>query len=259
MKRPKIGLALGGGVVRGFSHIGVLYALEEAGIPIDVVTGASVGSIMGYGLAAGLKAAHLEQMAEGLGWFSFARPVLPQKGFVSFDRLRDWLVNTFGDLYFEDLALPFAVMTTDMETGEPFPLHHGPVAPVVQASCSVPGFVEPVRLHGRLLADGGIANNLPMQAARELGADYVIGVDIFQHEYHRHLGPLAAGLAAVEIMVQHSGRGIAERECIIRPKLQNVTYFNFNERQKLIDLGREATLASLPEIHSELAQLAEQH
>lgn len=255
INRPKIGLTLGGGVIRGFAHVGIVSVLEQENIPIDFVSGTSVGALIGYAVAAGMKADHITQMAEGLGWLNFARPVWPRKGFVNFAGLEEWLIGRFGDLHFCDLARPFAVITSDLETGEPFVIDQGPIAPAIRASCSVPGVVEPVRYMGRILGDGGISNNLPTREVRQLGADYVIAVDIFKHAYHRHLGPLAAGLAAVEIMVQHSGSGMEHAECIIRPEMENVTYFRFGKRPQLTELGRLATVKALPEIRRELAAM----
>jgi NTE family protein len=253
--RPKIGLTLGGGVIRGFAHVGVVEVLEEENIPIDFVSGASVGSLIGYAVAAGMKAQHITEMAHGIGWLNFARPVWPMSGFVNFAGLEKWLVETFGDLHFSDLARPFVVVASDLESGEPFVIDHGPVAPAIRASCSVPGFVEPYRYMGRSLCDGGISNNLPTREVRQLGADYVIAVDIFKHAHNRRLGPLAAGLAAVEIMVQHSGSGMEHAECIIRPELENVTYLRFGKRPMLTEIGRRAARAALPEIRRELAAI----
>lgn len=253
--RPKIGLTLGGGVIRGFAHVGVVEVLENENIPIDFVSGASVGALIGYAVAAGMKAQHFVKIAEGIGWLHFARPVVPRKGFVDFSGLESWLIETFGDLHFCDLARPFVVVASDLETGKPFVIDHGPVAPAIRASCSVPGFVEPYEYMGHILCDGGISNNLPTREVRQLGADYVIAVDIFKHAYDRRLGPLAPGLAAVEIMVQHSGSGMEHAECIIRPELENVTYLRFDKRPELTEFGRRATRQYLPEIRRELAAM----
>ncbi|MEZ4645232.1 MAG: patatin-like phospholipase family protein [Chloroflexota bacterium] len=150
--RSHVGLALGGGVVRGFAHVGVLSVLDEAGIPIDYIAGASVGAIIGAAYATGMKLPHIAQMAEGLQWLRLAKPVLSRDGLVSFAKLEAWLAQTFGHLHFEDLTHPFVIVATDLETAEPVVLDSGPLAPAIRASCSVPGVVTPLRLNGRLSA-----------------------------------------------------------------------------------------------------------
>ncbi|MCA9961863.1 MAG: patatin-like phospholipase family protein [Anaerolineales bacterium] len=254
--RSHVGLALGGGVVRGFAHVGVLSVLDEAGIPIDYIAGASVGAIIGAAYATGMKLPHIAQMAEGLQWLRLAKPVLSRDGLVSFAKLEAWLAQTFGHLHFEDLTHPFVIVATDLETAEPVVLDSGPLAPAIRASCSVPGVVTPLRLNGRLLCDGGISNNLPVAPLRQLGADYVIGVDIFQHAAQwPYLGPLGRGLAAIEIMVEHSGGGLEKADCLIAPDLSGKTYIRFGKREELIALGRAATKKQIPLIRQQLQQL----
>ena len=254
-RKPKIGLALGGGVVRGFAHLGVLEVLEAEGLEIEFVGGTSVGAIMAYCYAAGMSIAHMKEMAEELGWWKLARPIVPRQGFISFDLLEEYLIRTLGHLHFEDLARPLVVMAADAYTGEGVALTHGPVAPAVCASCSVPGFVQPKQLNGRYLVDGAIACNVPIDAVRGLGADYVIGVDIFEQADHTRLGPLGLGLTAMESLVRRSGNGLSHAECLITPHLQHTTYINFNKRHELMSHGRTAAQASLPEIRTELAAM----
>ncbi len=253
--RPRVGIALSGGIVRGFVHLGVLQVLEEAGIAIDVVGGSSVGALIGYCYAAGMSLDQIDHFSADLSWSRMARPVFPREGLVSFDGLEGWLVETLGDLHFADLARPFVVSTTDLESGEPVGFTSGPVAPAVRASCSVPGFVSPTHFEGRVLGDGGISKNTPAQAVRELGADYVIGVDVFYPTLRRRLGPLGPGLAAIEIMVQRSGSGREEADCLITPCLEGVTWVDFGQRGELIDYGREAAAAKIDEIRTELRAL----
>lgn len=249
----RVGIALSGGVVRGFAHIGALRVLEEAGIPVHAVAGTSVGAIMGAIYATGMRLSYVEEMATDMQWLRVAAPTLSGEGLFSFDRLEAWLEELFGHLYFEDLAIPFAAVATDMETGEPVMLRSGPLAPAVRASCSVPGVVTPRRLNGRLLCDGGISNNLPVTAVRQLGADYVIGVDVFRHAPRwPRLGPLGRGLTAVEIMVEHAGGGLNEADCLIAPDLSGKTYVRFGRRDELKQLGQHATQACLRQICQDL-------
>jgi NTE family protein len=252
--RPKIGLALGGGAVRGFAHIGVLQVLEDANIPIDMVSGTSVGSVIGALYCAGMPLSMIEKIAVDVNWWQFARPTLSRDGLVSFAPLEKWLESQLGPLYFEDLATPLAITATDMLTGSTVVFDSGPLAPAVRASCSVPGLVTPVRQNGRILCDGAISDNVPGDVLYERGADFVIGVDVFRSAYKRplHLGPLGRGLTAVEILVRQSGAGLKNVDCLISPELSGFTYTRFSKRKELIELGRLATIPHLNCIEAQL-------
>jgi NTE family protein len=250
--RKKVGLALGGGVVRGMAHLGVLMALERGGVPIDIVTGTSVGSLIGAFYSTGRPLDELGQLANGLGWRHMIRPVFFGDGFFSFSGLEHWLVSQLGDLKFADLARPFAVVASDIDNWRPVVLREGRVAPAVRASCSVPGFIQPVEIGGRRLADGGITDNVPVDAARLLGADYVIGVNIFGGLPRKRRGPMAMGFAALETMVRWSGGGLVTADCLISPAIDDLSYIRFAHREKLIALGMAGAEEKLPEIRAAL-------
>jgi NTE family protein len=253
--RPRVGLALGGGVIRGFAHLGALAVLEEEEIPIDMIAGASAGAILGSIYAAGLPLPMIEKVADQITWWRLATPNFGWEGLVSFDKLERWLIDLIGDLHFQDLALPFVAVATDLETGEAVTLDSGPLAPAVRASCSVPGIVTPRHLNGRVLGDGGISNNLPVSPLRRRGANYVIGVDLFIPTYQRPwLGPLGRGAAAIEILVEHAGGGTEEADCLIEPDLSATTYVRTSAAAGLIARGREAALACLPQIREALGR-----
>ena len=248
----KVGLALGGGLVRGLAHVGVIAVLEEAGIPIDVIAATSAGAIVGAGYAAGLKAGELREMALGLRWYHIAIPVIPLRGFVSFVKLERWMMQLVRDLTFDQLAIPFAAVTTDIETGETVPVTEGRVAPAVRASCSVPGIVTPVRIDGRYLVDGAITDNLPVLAARELGAEYVIGVDVMQPTLRRQWGPIGYGFAGIELLIERAGGGAPLADCLLMPELAGATYIRFSRIHDLIARGEAAARAALPRIRADL-------
>jgi NTE family protein len=252
--RPKIGLALGGGAARGFAHIGVLQVLEDANIPIDMVSGTSVGSVIGAFYCAGVPLSMVEEIAVGVNWWQLARPTLSRDGLLSFAPLEKWLESQLGPLYFEDLATPLAITATDLLTGETVVFDSGPLAPAVRASCSVPGLVTPTHHEGRILCDGAVSDNVPGDVLYSMGADFVIGVDVFRSAYKRplHLGPLGRGLTAVEILVRKSGNGLKNADCLISPELSGATYVRFSKRPQLIELGRRATIPHLPCIEAQL-------
>ncbi len=251
--RPRVGIALGGGVVRGLAHIGVLAELDEAGIPIDVVAGTSVGAVVGALFAAGMSAAELEYIAGKIRWRDLARPVWPRQGLLSFEPLERTLVRLLGDVTFADLARPFAAVCTDMRTGRQVAIHEGRVAAAVRASASVPVAVEPLEQEPYLLADGVLVNNTPATVVRALGADYVIGVDILAPDFLRGGGVLGIGIMALEIAFANSGGCRAESDCLIAPRLGGLTYILFNELETFIRHGREAAAAALPQIRQALA------
>ena len=253
--KPKIGLALSGGGARGTMHVGVLSVLLEAGIPIDMVAGTSVGSLVGAAYCAGLPIDRLIAMSLSTSWKDLSRPTLSKHGFVDFARIEPWLKAIIGDVDIRDLAVPFAAVTADMEQGKMVVLREGSVATAVRASCSVPGLVTPVEVNGRYLSDGGIFDNLPVDVVRNMGADYVIGVDIFVPSNYRRMGALGIGLQSIETMVRHSGGRVEDADCLIVPDISGHAYHRFSKTQEFINLGAEATRQALPDIQAALGQL----
>ncbi len=248
----RVGLALSGGVARGPAHLGVLSVLEREGVDVAVTVGVSAGAIVAAIYCAGVKSASLAPLLETFGWRRIARPVWPRQGLFSFARLERWLTEIIGEVNFADLRKPLAISATDMVTGEPVALREGPVARAVHASCAVPGIIEPVEIGGRLLGDGGISNNLPARLAREMGADYVIGVDLFAPGVRPRLGPLGGLMFAVENMVRRSGGGLELVDCLIVPELAGASYHRFGLRDSMIKRGAEAAERALPQLRADL-------
>jgi NTE family protein len=176
-----VGYALGGGGARGLSHIGVLKVLEEHGIYPDAIAGTSIGALVGVLYAGGLKAAEIEEVALQVNWRRMALlvdPTVSLAGFVQGKRVTSLLKSILGDLSFPDLKLKFAAVATDIVSGEQVILTSGPVIDAVRASFSVPGILTPVRVGGRYLVDGGLVNEVPVGVCRQLGAEYVVGVNV---------------------------------------------------------------------------------
>jgi NTE family protein len=181
--KPSIGLALGGGGARGLAHVGVLKALEREGIPFDFIAGTSMGGIIGAMYAAGMSIGELEEEA-----LSIARPrnmlrfidlTLSHTGLVSGKALHDYLVEKLGgDLTFDELTIPLAVVAVDLISGREVHLHEGSVVDAVRATSAFPGVIDPVSISPYRFTDGGILNNVPADVAREMGADIVIAVDV---------------------------------------------------------------------------------
>ncbi len=251
--RPRVGLALSGGAARIPAHAGVLAVLaREPGLRVDVVAGTSAGAVIGAAFCAGLPQDEIERLALAASWGLVASLRRPHYGLLSFRKMEHRLMCVIGDAWFSDLRTPLAIVATDLETSEPVVLCEGRVVEAVRASCSGPGFFEPVRLRGRYLVDGGIADNLPAEAARAMGAEYVIGVDLFAPHWPRRLGPLGAGIMALETMVRRSGGGLSQVDCLIAPDLKGRSFVRFNRKADLMRLGREAAEAALPRIRADL-------
>ena len=241
-------MALGGGVARGPAHVGVLAVLDEAGIPIDFVSGSSAGSIVGALFAAGLSMQHIFNLVGYINWRTCASLVWPKEGFVSLYKLEAWLVEELGDIKIEDLKKPYCVTATDMQKGTAVRFTQGKLAPAVHASCCVPGFIRPIHMDGKILGDGSLVDTVPVDVLREMGADYVIGVDLFSSAIRPGWGSLGMGLTAIEILVERAGGGTWSADCLITPRLKGVSYLSFKHREKLIALGREAAQEKMPEI-----------
>jgi NTE family protein len=179
-RRPRIGLALGSGSARGLAHIGVLRALKEANIEVDLVAGTSMGAVIGAVFASG-KLDGLSARLCNLDWpgiVALLDPVFPRSGLIDGQRVAEFVRAHVPSAHIESLLLPFAAVATDLMTGEAVVATAGDLTEAVRASIAVPGIVTPVRSNGRILVDGGLVNPVPVRVARAMGADLVIAVDL---------------------------------------------------------------------------------
>lgn len=176
--RPTLGLALGSGAARGLAHIGVLKVLEEADIPVDVISGTSIGAFIGAMYAAGVPIAQMEQVALEIDWLSMAKlldPIIPTSGLTDGNKLVAFMAELLPTRDFKDLNLPLAVTATDINTGEAVLIKQGDLLEALRASLAFPGIFPPVLFGKRFLVDGGLCNPIPIEAARALGAERIIG------------------------------------------------------------------------------------
>ncbi len=174
----KNGLALGGGAVLGAAHIGVLKAIEEYKIPIDYIAGTSIGSVVAAFYAFGHSPDEIEEIVLGLDWLDISNLAFSKYGILSNKGLGDLIKAELGDVSFNESKIPLAVVATDIYRGEKVVLKEGRVIPALMASTCIPGIFEPVRYHDELLVDGGIVENVPTSVVREMGANFIIGVDL---------------------------------------------------------------------------------
>jgi NTE family protein len=253
-ERPRIGLALSGGAARGIAHVGVLKVLAEHKVPIDFVAGTSAGSIAGGALAAGMSIEEIEKLSRSLRWKDMGRMTLSRLGVQSNARMEDFLRKFLPVTRFEDLPTPFAAVATDLHSGDPVVMSgEGDIPFAIRASCTIPGWYIPVvDDHGRQLVDGGLVANVPAAAARSLGADLVIAVDV-NAEGAKFLGPphSAIGVIFQSMMVVQrtvSALQLQDADIVIRPRVGHIRWDEMKRADELIRLGEEAARVTIARI-----------
>ena len=256
-RAPRIALVLGGGAARGFAHVGVIRVLEQEKIPIDLVVGTSVGSLIGALYAHHANSFELEWTAFSLERTDiFDYSILnvgmgPVKG----DKLEAFVAAKIPVNGIDELKLPFAAVATDLNRGTRVVLDKGPVARAVRASCSIPGVFQPVAHQGRLLVDGGVVDNVPVAVAREKGADIVIAVDIGESVVNYNIANLMdVTLQAVWIMFNANAEyKKRDADIMIQPRVGSVGMMDFSQKKPAMQAGIEAARAALPEIRARIA------
>ncbi len=249
-KKLKIGIAFGGGGARGFSHIGVIKALEEAGIKPTMISGTSAGSLVGAVWASGKTGEEIEKFSETLD----AKDIKTSKMFFIPNKatgIENVVKNAMGgDLSFEDLAVPFYCVTTNLVKGEEVVWHSGKVAKCVSASCAAPGFFAPVNIDGENYVDGGLLNNNPCNVLRKK-CDIVIGVDINSTRGEGTLSTktLDVVLASYRIMSAYNSKlGVEYADVVISPDMRRFRATKIIDPKAMIEEGYKATKEALPKI-----------
>jgi NTE family protein len=255
---PKIALVLGGGSVRGFAHIGVIKTLEAHGIVPDMVVGTSAGSVVGALYAGGYTGFELQKIALQLEQESVGDWVLPDRGFIKGEMLQNFINKTLQNRPIERLNKTFAAVTAELQTGDVAVFRRGNTGMAVRASSSIPGVFQPVKIDGREYVDGGLVSPVPVRAARGMGADIVIAVDISGKPKNAKLNDtIDIFLQAFSIMGQTIGRyELAEADVVIRPQTGTIGATEFDQKHLAIMEGEKAALAALPLIRSKLQQKA---
>jgi NTE family protein len=257
--RPGIGLALGGGFARGFAHLGVLQVLEQHHIPISCIAGTSVGSILGAAYASGAPLARIMATCRTLRLRDIARWRVSRLGFASNHRLGDLVERVFEARQFEELHIPMAVVATDLNSGEPVVITHGDLIDAIRASCAFPGLFEPVEIGTRCLADGGLVAAVPTRAARDLGAEFVLGVSVGMQDGYRGTpsnvfqvvsrAVTAAQKHQLEVWERHA-------DLVLRPDVQSLAWDDFDRADEAIEAGSTVARSALPRIKKYLARAA---
>jgi NTE family protein len=286
--RPKVCVVLSGGGARGMAHIGVLKVLEELGVPIDCIAGTSMGAVVGGLYAGGMRAGQIESMMRTVDWQDAFRDSPPRrdlafrrkeddrnflvrfplglthkqfllpKGLIQGQKLQETLramTLRFGDVAsFDALPTPFRAVATDLESGARVVLDRGDLALAMRASMSAPGVFAPVEIGGRLLVDGGVSENLPLDIGRSMGADVLIVVDVtFPLQSRKDLGsPLAISNQMLAILIRKNAelqkQTLTARDVLVEPDLQQIASTDFFEVERTIQLGEDAARALAPQL-----------
>jgi len=245
---PRVALALGGGAARGFAHIGVIEVLEENGIHPDIVTGTSAGSLVAALYAAGRTGKELESIAINMDESALTDWSFPGRGLIRGEALARYVREATGNRQLEQLKIPLGIVATDLDSGRPIVFRRGDVGTAVRASSAVPAVFQPVRIGTHEYVDGGLASPVPVRAARDMGADVIIAVDISQLPDGGATGDaLHMLLQTFSIMSRSINElELKEAEVALHPRLVGVAGTDFTLRKKNIEAGREAALAMLP-------------
>jgi NTE family protein len=248
---PAIGVALGGGFARGMAHIGVLKVLEEENIPIRLVTGTSVGALIGAAYCSGLSIEELEKLARSVRFTTFARWTVSRYGFASNDRMIAFLARTLKVKTFEELRIPLGVTATDFNSGEGIVFHSGSIVDPVRASCAYPGMFLPVNIRGRWLVDGMLSHPVPTRPLRDMGAERVLAVHLkgqwSKNGAPRHLfDVIGQSFAIAQDMMGQVWRSAAD--VVVEPEVGGFAYDDFKRAGELIKSGEVAMRAAMPEV-----------
>ena len=252
---PRIGLALGGGAARGFAHIGVIQVLEEAGIQPSLIVGTSAGSVVAALYASGKDGAALAALADGMDESTFADWAFPGRGLIRGEALAKYVRDNTLGRSIEQMRLPLGIVATDLDNGQPILFQRGDPGVAVRASSAVPAVFQPVRIGTREYVDGGLVSPVPVRFAREMGAEFVIAVDISALPDGNPTGDAMRMLLQTFAIMGRSINHFELRDAdvLLRPKLAGVSGADFASRKRSIQAGRDAMLAALPDLRARIA------
>ena len=256
LRRPRLGLALGGGFARGIAHVGVLKVLVENQIPIDALAGISAGSIAAAAFASGCTIEELTVAARSLRWNKFARWTIPRLGFATNERMDLLLSKLLHCRTFEQLKLPLAVVAGDIRTGEAVTFREGDLIMPVRASCSFPGLFLPIEYKGRLLVDGVVVESVPVAALG--GMDVVVAVNVQNKGFIERPSSLFEVVGESFRIAQNLNQSNWRDHCdlIIEPMIEDFHWDEFGRADELIAAGEMAAWKALPALRKLLRERA---
>lgn len=260
-KRKKVGLALSGGNAWGFAHVGVIKALCENKIPIDFIVGTSAGSLFGgfYSFFGNID--DLEEILKNIGYkelFNIFIDPFAQNGLIKGNKFLSFLEKNFNGVKIENLSIPFQAAVTDFVSGEPYFLDSGSLSLAIRASSSIPLFFEPVKIKDRLFVDGGLSIPVPAKKVREMGADVVIAVNLYENgdfNPDKNKNLISMARSSIDLLFKSLAReNIKQSDIVITPKLPtNYNRMDFIKSREFIEIGYTETIKLIPEIKKSIS------
>lgn len=249
-RKVKIGLALGGGGARGFTHLGALKAFEEFGISFDYIAGTSAGSVVGACYAAGMKWEELYRIAKTIKEKDIRTskiPLVPSKT----EGIENLMISSLGNINIEDLKKPFSAVAVDIKSTKEICISHGNLAKAVAGSCCVPGVFVPVEFGEYLLCDGGLQNTIPADIPRYFGCDYVIAVDCNRERLYGTESTKVLDVLSCSIRILMKGnavKGYVNADIVIQPDTKRFKATKTEGLDEMIEEGYRATIDIMPQI-----------
>lgn len=255
VRRPRIGLALGGGFARGIAHIGVLRVLLQNEIPIDCIAGTSVGALIAAAYATGVPLEKMERRALSTRFKDFGQWRLSTMGFASNERLENYLYKVSTYRRFEETKIPLAIAATDLGSGQAVYFTEGEIGIALRASCAYPGMFLPVEHQGKVLVDGFLAAPVPVDAVKRLGGEFVIGVYLDSAPPdERPTNMIEVIGRSFTIMQRHAQTSWRNKaDLVIEPDVGHFAWDDFKQTPQIIAAGEAAARAALPRIRAALA------
>lgn len=265
-ERKKVGLALGGGGSRGFAHIGVLKILEKYKIPIDYISGTSIGALVGALYSAQPNAKKLEKEILETKWDDLFDYTIPREGLIKGEKLEKFLKGKLDSLKFNQLKIPLFITAFDLENKQEIIFNKGDVAKAVRASISIPGIFVPVENNGRILVDGGITDLIPTEILKKEGAEITIAVNVdfikekkptlkeeavvssSKRKFPGIIATMGKSIQIIEAEASKAELNSDKPDLIISLDLENVSTFDFSQIKKIIRKGELAAIKSIKKL-----------
>jgi NTE family protein len=255
-RRPRVGLALGGGFARGIAHIGVIRVLEANNIPIDVICGTSVGALVAATYASGTPLGEMERQGSETHFRDFGRWTISRMGMASNERLEHYLHKFTTKHLFSEMKVPLAIVATDLISGHTMYFTEGEIGPALRASCAYPGLFLPVEYNGRILVDGFLTELVPSVAARKLGADIVVAVHLepglLDSAPRNTIEIISRSFSILQSSAVQSWR--AATDVLIEPNVHHILWDQFSKTPQLVAAGESAAHDAIPKIKALLTR-----
>lgn len=266
MKKFSVGLALGSGAARGYAHIGVIKALEEAQIPIDVIAGTSIGAVVGGLYAAGLSVLQMTKFATGFGRKRLAFWLDPSffrgGGLLKGDRIEQALIDLTGPMNFSDLNKKFYAVAADLMTGKRIVIDEGDFHGGLRASFAIPGIFSPIKKGDSWLVDGAIVDPIPTHALIDAGCNFIIGVSVNAMAKEEAIEEKSGAPGLLEVLMQTlsvtqlklSEHCMKLADIEIVPEVGDFSWTDFSRAEELIEVGYNTTKKMIPQINRQLSR-----